>query len=355
MTKAAEQRAFRTALKNREFEPAYYLFGDDDFLKETAVRELIAAAVDPATQVFNLDQRKGGEVQAEALGVMLATPPMMAARRVVVLRDVGALRKDARNAVERYLNAPSPSPSPDTVLVLVAGSGEKTDKALAAQAVAVEYAPLSGAQLPRWIVQQVEQSGAGASITDQAVSLLQDVVGNDLSLLGLEIEKLLSYTQGAPITEEAVTAVVGVKREETLGHLLDAVGRRDATAALAALPLVLQQPKTSAVTIVMALAVQTLALGWGRARGLHPARLTKEYFSFLKASGGVYTGRAWGEAVAAWTKAGTHWSDQDVDDALAALVQADEALKESRLSNDEQLLSTLILTLCRAPARQRVA
>ncbi len=351
MAKAADHRAFKAALKNGRFDPAYYLYGEDDFLKESAVRHLLSAAVDPTTQAFNLDQRKGGEVHGEELGVLLGTPPMMADRRVVVIRDVGALRKDARAAVDRYLK----TPSAEAMLVLVAASGEKPDKRLVEQTTAIEYAALTGANLPKWIVQQVDRVGEGAKISEEAVSLLQDVVGGDLSLLNVEIEKLLSYTTGETIDEDAVADVVGVRREETLGHLLDAVAQRDVSKALAALPVVLRQPKTSGVTIVMALTVQMLALAWGQARGVHPGRLSNEFFSLLKEAGGVYTGRAWGEAVSAWTKSAGLWNERDLDQALSALARADEALKESRLSTEEQLLSTLILTLCRNPARQHVA
>ena len=351
MTKATDDRAFKAALKNRRFDPSYYLYGEDDVLKETAVRELLAVAVEPATRAFNLDQRKGGEIHGEELGVLLGTPPMMASRRVIVIRDVGALRKDARMTVDGYLKAPSP----DTVLVLVAASGDKPDKTLAEHATAVEYPRLVGGALQDWIVQRVKQAGAEATITAGAISLLQDVVGPDLSLLGLEIEKLLSYCNSQPITEEAVAIVVGVRREETLGHLLDSIAQRDAVTALAALTPVLQQPKTSAVVIVMALTVQMLALAWGQSRGLHPARLSKEYFDLLKETRGAFPGRAWGEAVSAWTKSVGWWNERDLDDALSALTRADAALKESRLSTEEQLLTSLVLTLCRSAARKGVA
>jgi hypothetical protein len=40
-----------------------------------------------------------------------------------------------------------------------------------------------------------------------------------------------------------------------------------------------------------------------------------------------------------------------LDAALAALLAADIALKESRLSSDEQLLESLILTLCAGAAQ----
>ncbi len=349
MTKAAEQKAFRDALKSSQFNSAYYFHGGDDHLKEEAVRELLAAAVEPATQAFNLDQQKGGDLQAGPLGTLLATPPMIAARRVVVIRDVEALRKDARTVLEHYLKRPSP----DVVLVLISGSTVKPDKGLSAMTTAVEYPPLNGVQLPRWIVQRVQRSGG--TITDGAVALLQDVVGSDLSLLAVEIEKLTSYTGDSAINEDAVAAVVGIRREETLGHLLDALGERNATAALNALPTVLQQPKGSAVTIVMALTVQILALAWAEARGLQSSRLSRELFTFLKEAGSVYTGRSWGEAVSAWSKAAPRWTAGELDRALAALANADEALKETRLSTDEQLLSTLILTLCRPAASQRAA
>ena len=349
MAKAAEQKAFRTALHERRFDPAYYLYGEDDYLKDEAIRQLIGAAIEPATQAFNLEQRKGGDLQAEALGILLGTPPMMATRRVVVIRDVGGLRKDARGLLDRYLKAPAA----DTVLVLVAGSGSKADKLLESAATAVEYAPLTGGQLPKWIERRVEQ--AGGRITEGATSLLLDVVGGDLSQLALEIEKLASYAGEGAIDEAAVSAAVGIRRDETLGHLLDAIAQRDAAVALAALAGVLQQPKTSAVTVVMSLTAQMLAMAWGEARALHPSRLSGEYFTLLKEAGSVYTGRAWGEAVSAWTKAASRWTARELDDALVTLARADAALKETRLSTDEQLLSTLILTLCRMPAPRKAA
>ncbi|MDE3052369.1 MAG: DNA polymerase III subunit delta [Gemmatimonadota bacterium] len=349
MTKAADQKVFREALRSGHFDPVYYIHGDEEQLKDEAVRQLLGVAVDPATQAFNLDQRKGGDLDAEALGTMLATPPMMADRRVVVVRDVESLRKDARGLLDRYLR----HPSPDMVLVLVAGPGAKPDRALTGATTAVEYAPLTGSQLPKWIVQRAER--AGSTIGAQAASLLEEIAGGELAPLALEIEKLASYVHGGEITEEAVSAVVGVRREETMGHLLDAVGARDATAALAALPHVLQQPKSSAVTIVMALAVQTLAMAWGQASGLPPGRLAKEYYALLKESGSAYTGRAWGEAVASWTKAAPAWSARELDDALAALASTDAALKESRVSSDEQIMATLILTMCRGSTSRRAA
>jgi DNA polymerase III subunit delta len=332
------ERAFRKSLQRGEFERVYYLHGDDDFLKEQAVRDLVDAAVEPATRDFNLDVRAAGELDAETLGSLLGTPPMMAARRAVVVRDVAALRKDVRAVLDRYLA----DPAADLVLALVAPSGEKAkvDKALESRAATVEFAPLTGDRVPRWITHHVE-SVLGATITPAAAELLHGAVGNDLPALAAELDKLASYAGGAVIEEAAVADVVGVRRGETLGDFLDRVAARDAAGALALLPHILSQPKTSAVSIVMALTTQTLAIAWGVTRGGRA-----DYFELLKSGKGPFTGRPWGEAARAWSAAERHWSDESLDAAVDALLATDIALKETRLSSDSQLLSTLVLALC---------
>ena len=51
----AEQRTFFKSIRERKFAPVYYLHGEDDFLKDEAVRALVDAVVDPATRDFNLE------------------------------------------------------------------------------------------------------------------------------------------------------------------------------------------------------------------------------------------------------------------------------------------------------------
>ena len=89
---------------------AVYLHGEDLFRKEEAVRALIDVHLDPATRDFNLDQLGGTEVDAETLASIMATPPMMAEWRVVVVRDVEALAsgKQAREALLSVVKDPPP-------------------------------------------------------------------------------------------------------------------------------------------------------------------------------------------------------------------------------------------------------
>ena len=348
---SAGERALHTALKTRVFDPVYYFFGEDDFLKDARTRELIDVAVDPATRDFNLELRRGTELDAETLDSLLSTPPMLAERRVVVVRDVDKLKKDARGILTKYLARPAV----DTVLLLVAPSGAKADAPLADRSTAVEFAPLTGDRLPKWVSYHAE-TVLGRAITPEAASLLVEAVGADLAQLAVELEKLASFAP-ATIDERAVSEVVGVRRGESVGDLLDAVAAKDASAALALISGVLQQPKTSAVSIVMNLTTQVLAMGYGvaaRATGTPVRALFNEYMALLKESG-AFPGRPWGDAVSTWTRNTDRWTASELDAALTALLDADAALKETKLSSDEQLLTSLVLALCGTSSSWRAA
>lgn len=348
---SAGEKALHAALKKRAFDPVYFFHGEDDFLKDARVREVVEAAVDPSTRDFNLELRRGPDLDSSAMDSLLSTPPMLAERRVVVVREVDKLKKDARKLLESYLK----HPAPDTVLLLVAPAGAKADKLLADRSTAVEFAPLTADRVLKWLTYQAE-TVLGRPITPDAATLLMEAVGTDLAQLALELEKLASYATGQ-IDEAAVSAVVGVRRGESVGALLDAVAARDAGAALALIAGVLQQPKTSAVSIVMNLTTQTLALAYGaaaRERGTAPRAMFNEYMSLLKETG-AFPGRPWGEAVNAWARYTDRWNAADLDAALSALLAADVALKETRLSSDEQLLTSLVLTLCGIGVSRRAA
>ena len=339
-------KALQTAVQSTHYDAAYYLHGEEEFRKEDAIRYVIEHAVDRATRDFNLDQRKGAELDGETLASLLAMPPMMAERRVIVIRDVTGLRKDARAALEKYLSAPAA----DLLLLLAAAADAKVDKTLAQLATPVEFEPMPGSQIPKWITSRVER--LGARITADATALLQNAIGTDLARLATEIDKLVAYAGVDEIDEADVEAVVGVRREETLGNLLDAVALRDAPKALTSLSAVLQQPKTTAVYIVMTLTTQMLALAIGKARG---ARGSFDYVQILKSGTSNVVGRTWGEATGIWARAASQWSVAELDHALHVLLDADIALKQSRVSSEEQVMATAILSMCGGAAHRTAA
>lgn len=345
-------KALKAALESGRFDPVYLFHGSDDFLKEERVRAVIARATDPATRDFNLEQLRGAETDVATLAAALEALPMLAERRVVVLRDPAALKKAPRERLGRYLRAPAA----DLLLLLVAPSGSKPDAELTGAATALDFKPLEEEALAQWIAH--EARACGVSITSEAAALLAAYGGNDLALLAGELRKLAAYTDGAPVDAAAIDAVTGVRPGHTLGDLLDRAAARDTAGAIALVEEALAQPKQSGVTVVMALSAQMLAIGWGvaaRARGLPQHRMEGEFFGLLKEAGGAYTGRPWGEAVKTWARAVPKWTSAEVDAALPHLMAADAALKDTKVSSEAQILTSLLLAITPAATRRKAA
>ena len=347
-------KTLRDAIKSGSFDAAYYITGEDEFQKEDAIKQLVDAALDPTVADFNLDVRRAPELDAESLGVLVGTPPMMAQRRIIVLRDVAGLKREAYKVLEDYLK----SPATDMLLIVQSPAGTKEEPTVAALSTSLRFDPLTGDRIPKWIAHHASTAHK-INISPAAGELLQAAVGNDLFQLAAELDKLASYIEGrsTEISENDVATVVGVRRGETQSDFLDAVAERNTARALELVPHILSQPKTTAVSVVMALSTQMLAISWGRAKldeGSPRARLNQEYFDLLRETG-AFTGRPWGSAAAVWARAADRWNRESLDRALGCLLETDIALKESRVSTDEQLLATLVLGLCAGDARSVAA
>src|ERR1051325_10980727 len=127
--------ALLRALKHGDPDPVYYLHGEEDVLKDEAIRALVDRAVPLEGRDFNFDSRSAAGLDPEAMHALLNTLPMLAERRAVVLRGVEQLRKKskARDTLLAYLEQPNPM----TLLVLVQTDDEAPESDLAARAPSV--------------------------------------------------------------------------------------------------------------------------------------------------------------------------------------------------------------------------
>ena len=85
-------------------------------------------------------------------------------------------------------------------------------------------------ELPGWIQQRA--ANMAGSLSAQATQMLADLIGPDLRLLDLEIQKLLLYADGRQVVAEDVLALVSRAREVNIFDLVDSVGRRETDRAL---------------------------------------------------------------------------------------------------------------------------
>src|SRR5437867_742357 len=260
--------ALLRSLKQGAPDPVYYLHGEEDVLKDEAVRVLLERAVDPAARDFNVDQRTAADLDPEAFNALVNTPPILAATRAVVLRGMEQLRKTAkvRQELLHYLDSPNPS----TVLVLVHGTPEPPDAELLRRATAVEVAALPPERVERSMTHRAKQ--LGFTLTPEAGELLLASVGNDLSGLARELEKLAPLCAGRPATRDEVAALVGVRRGETLQDFVDAALERRAADAARLVEPVLEQAGMSGVRMLSALGTALVGTARARAELDHDAR-----------------------------------------------------------------------------------
>jgi DNA polymerase III subunit delta len=333
--------ALLRSLKKGASDLVYLLHGDEDVLKDEAVRALLDAALDPAARDFNLDVRFGADLDAETLHALVNTPPMLAERRVVVVRGVeqiGKRKSKVREELVRYLSAPNPT----TVLVLIAGSGEEPDaELLRGGATAVKLEPLAPERVARWVAHR-----AGAlklTFAPDAVDLLIEAVGNDLGGLARELEKLAALAGDRPATAADVTALVGVRHGETAHDLVEAALERRAARAAQLVAPVLEQAGMSGVKIVTLLGTHLVGTALARAeRDRGTPRLEDALFRHMLAAR-PYGLRNWKEEAARWARWSSEWTAAQLSQALRAALAADRALKSATVTDDGGIVTQLVL------------
>jgi len=346
MAGSSLERAYRS-LKAGEIAPAYYLTGDEDVLKDELVTAIIDAAVEPAARDFNLDVRSAGDLDGETLHALIETPPMLAERRVVVIRGLDQWRKQAKiwDVLRAFLDRPSPS----TVLILTHAAGQKPDAQVARRSEHVEIPSLKPDQVHRWVTRRAQRRAL--TFDGAAAAHLVDAVGGDLSILAMEIEKLAAAAPANGSVDAAFVAdLVGVRRGETIHDWVDAAVARDIARATALVEPVLAQSGVSAVQMVAALGTALVGVRLGRAlldRGSAPARVERELLEAIRDARPARI-RRWGEEARRWTTAAGLWTSSALDDALRSAFEADRALKSTTVSDERGILTTMLLQFAHA-------
>jgi DNA polymerase-3 subunit delta len=338
---------FESAYRNvrqGEVVPVYYLTGDADVLKDDLITAIVEATIEPSTRDFNLDSRSAGDLDAPGLQTLVDTLPVLAQRRVVVIRNLEQWRKNAKtwDALRSYVARPAPS----TVLVLVHGAGESPDVGLARASLHVDVETPGPAVLRRWVDHRAQR--AGVHLEQPALEHLVRAVGPDLAHLATELEKLAAAKgNDAPVTADEVAQLVGVNRGETVEDWVEAVIARDLPRALGLTDAVLPQAGVTAVRMVIALGAELVGVRMARALadgGLSGSRLERAVFEELRRARPVGGGN-WQLQARAWAAAAGRWSAAELDRALRTAYQADLALKSTTVSDDRATLRTLLLSL----------
>jgi len=233
--------SFSTTLSKEIISPIYLLFGEEEFLIDEALALLIDTFVDETVRSFNFDQFHGSDADLREVVERSMAYPMMAERRVVLLRNLEkrlAGRKDAEKGVfTTFLENP-----PDTtILILTAetasflGRGKAKAKepwnTIIEKGTAVQFRKIYDREVPGWIARRI--SAAGKRIDPEGVELFSAYVGSSLRTIHNEIEKLFTFVEDRPtITVDDVRMVVGASKAWNVFELQKAIGEKKIDVAL---------------------------------------------------------------------------------------------------------------------------
>lgn len=340
---------FTKQLKAGTIPPAIYLYGDEDVLKDELVRAILDRVVDPGLRDFNYDQRSAGQLDPEVVETLCNTLPMMADRRLVLIREVEAWQKRARAraAVLHYLE----KPAAETVLILVqsASRGEddrgEADADLLRATCAVEVGRYGPKLAEKWVQKRAEERGVRLG-PDAAAHLVKAVEG-DLGAAKSELDKLAGLGGAEPLTLEQVSVSLGLRHGETPSDWCEAILEDQTGRAASMLPHLLSRPGVSGVGLLAQLGTQLIGQALARAhydRGFRGGRLETALLEALRRTrpqGRLdYRGSA-----ERWSRLADAWSPARLDAALSAARRADQRLKGTRLTDERGVLVDLVMAI----------
>ncbi len=309
----------------------FFLYGGDEFRKEEAVRALIDAHLDPATRDFNFDPLRGKDVEPETLASILATPPMMAEWRVVVLRETEALAssKIARDILLDVARDPPPGLALILSCTVPSGSKAKFYTELRKLAHAYEFQPVTDADAPGWLMERAREAH-GVEMDADAARRLAAAVGTDLGILERELEKLTEFVgERRRITVPDIEAAGTRLPKQDRWQWLDLVGERRFAEALDGLAALWWQGE-SAAGLVVGLGTQLLRIGVALDGG--SGRLEAILPPHQRWLARRLTGQA------------RRWTRAELDAALDGLLEVDRMIKSTG-HDDAHFLESWLLTL----------
>ena len=105
-------------------------------------------------------------------------------------------------------------------------------------------------QLPSWVNNMI--SSKGYTINQKALMLLVDHIGNDLSRIANEVDKvIINLGDTKAITEDHIEQFVGVSKEYNIFELQEALGRKDLSKAMSIIQYFESNPKAAPMQLLL--------------------------------------------------------------------------------------------------------
>ncbi len=235
-------------IKQGSLAPVYLIYGEEKYLHDELIDRIIDISLDSATKDFNFDLFYASETSVDRIINVARSFPMMAERRVVVVKDIQQLKTTELKYLADYVSRPSKS----SCLILALPERKKTGKwfgLLFNNALTIDCRKLYDNEIPGWVEGYLQSRKL--EIEKEAVQLLQAQVGNSLLDLVNELEKVqINIHPRTKITLEDVQNVTSISKQFNIFELCNAVGEKNFPRAIAILIKLLEQGESPTGMII---------------------------------------------------------------------------------------------------------
>ncbi|HMT72641.1 MAG TPA: DNA polymerase III subunit delta [Chitinophagaceae bacterium] len=238
-----------TDWKKGAFKPVYWLEGEEEYFIDKAVDYAEHHILNESESSFNLSIFYGKDANWADVVNACRRYPMFAERQVVILKEAQQM-KDVEK-LEPYVENPSPS----TVFV-VSYKDKKLDarkkfaKTVKEKGVLITTKKMYDRELPEWTKDMVQSKGL--TITPKGLALLVDHIGNDLTRIENEIDKIsVNLGKRTGITEDDIENFIGVSKEFNIFELQSAMAAKDLAKSIRIIQYFEANPKSAPVQLVL--------------------------------------------------------------------------------------------------------
>lgn len=245
-------------LKNRKYKPVYLLHGEEPYFIDLVSNYAEHKLLPEVERGFNQTVLYGKDTDVMTVLNAAKRYPMMAEYQVVLVKEAQDMKwgrddddKKSINPLLSYLENPLPS----TILMFCYKYGKfdkrkKTYKAIEKSGLVFESASLYDSKVPAWIEAYI--TGRGYQVNQQATAMLAEYLGNDLSKIANELEKLmLNVPVGQTITLQHVQDNIGISKEYNVFELQTALSKKDPLKVNQIINYFEANPKANPIVLVL--------------------------------------------------------------------------------------------------------
>lgn len=305
-------------LKNQTYKQMYLLCGEEDYLRRQ-YRDKLKKALVPEDDTMNFHSYEGKDINVGEIIDLAETLPFFAEKRVILIENSGLFKSGGEKLAE-YLSNPAES----VMMIFTETQIDKRSKlykVIKDKGRVSEFAVQDENTLKRWILGMVKKENK--NIQDGAVNLFLEKTGTDMENIRMEMEKLFCYTlQKDVITLQDVETVTTQRISNRIFEMVSAIAEKKQQKALDMYHdlLTLKETPMGILALIARQFNLMLQVKELQKKGL-PSKIIGE-----KTGLSPYIAQK-------YEKQALKFTMESLVSALAACVEADEAVKTGKLSD----------------------